>query len=418
MRYNLFRLNHTEVPMPKKRIVGHPERVAEVCGILVRAFDRNEFPYNIGTEPQDMLPERIKADPKTHSLFLFGACYLMRGTIQSDYAFKQLIAIHERWPELFDPEFLSQPEVTVAYVYDRFKEYLKYRLFEIPRLWLDGFRRLKEDWGGDPRNIFDGVEDSAELYRRVVNIESICKSSRASDKLRGFVGFRPKIANMLAYFFFDAALVKEFVTSSPFDFHNARGFIGPKAIELHGKSIRFEHVTEVGSAMVEEYCRDHHVPTKKVAAALWVLSTTLCRNAPGNRTLNRVKSKEANKREGERHKLDYRPQKREQTELKLYEPDWSKPEDVLAHELSCGLCPIRHLCSVNVAAGFYYEDGSFRTQPRTEPLPHLFNRHGLPYHAPEKRPVPQYDKGEVVALPLLPGEWPEQRKPEVQPDAR
>jgi hypothetical protein len=344
-----------------KRVIGHPQRVVEVCTLLVGAFERKEFPYSIGKEPQELIPAHTKADPRTHALFLFGACYLMRGTIQSDYAFKQLITIHKKHPEIFDPVFLSGPSVDVQYVFERFEPYLKYRLFEIPKLWLDGFRRLQEDWGGDPRAIFKGVRDSTELYRRVVNADSISKGRRAADKLRGFVGFRPKIANMLAYFLFDARLVEEFITSSPFDFHNARAFIGPGAIVLEGRGVRFEDVTDVGSALVERYCKDHGVPTKKVAAALWVLSTTLCRNAPGNRTLNRIKSKEANKKAGERHRLDYKPQKRQAADLKLYEPDWSLHKDVRAHELSCGLCPIRHLCTVNVAAGFYYEDGSFKT---------------------------------------------------------
>ncbi len=33
-----------------KRVIGNPKRVAEVCALLVGAFERNEFPYNVGTE--------------------------------------------------------------------------------------------------------------------------------------------------------------------------------------------------------------------------------------------------------------------------------------------------------------------------------------------------------------------------------
>lgn len=362
-----------------KRVTTNPARVEEICTRLVGAFERDEFPYNIGTEPQELIPPHIKVDPLKHSLFLFGACFFMRGTIQSDYAFKQLLAIYDLHPELYDPRFLSGSDIDNEYVFVRFKPFIKYRLFEIAKIWLDGFRRLQEDWDGDPRNIFVGVHDADELYRRAVNIQSHSKWKKVPNKLRGFMGYRAKIANMLAYFLMEAHLVEEFVTSSPFDFHNARVFLGGEAIVLEGDAVyRYEDVADIGSGLVETYCRAHGVATKKVAAALWVLSTTLCRNAPGNRTLNRTKSKEGNKREGERHTLEYKPQQRkEQPDLLIYTPDWSDAKDVQEHELSCGLCPVRDLCTLNVASGFYYEDGSFRTQPRTEPLPHLFEKEGL-----------------------------------------
>lgn len=368
-----------------KCFTANPARVEEICARLVGALERDEFPYNVGTEPQELIPASIRADRLKHSLFLFGACFFMRGTIQSDYAFKQLLAIYEIHPELYNPQFLSASDIDKRYVFDRFKPFIKYRLFEISEIWLDGFRRLHEDWSGDPRNIFVGVHDADELYRRVVNINSHPKWKKVRNKMRGFLGYRSKIANMLAYFLMEAGLVEEFVTSSPFDFHNARVFLGGGALRLEGKALyRYEDVADIGSALVEKYCRTHGVATKKVAAALWVLSTTLCRNAPGNRTLNRTKSKEGNKRDGERHTLNYKPQQRkEQPDLKIYTPDWSKSEDVREHELSCGLCPVRDLCTLNVASGFYYEDGSFHTQPRTEPLPHLFATDGLPH---QKRP--------------------------------
>lgn len=384
------------------------DRFDQVAGVLIEALRNKTHPYDIAKRPQDMVPADIRADQKTHALLLFGVCYFMRGTIQSDFAIRQIVWLFRRHPEIFDPDFLNKGdfEEKVKHVHACLKGHIKYRLFEIPPLWVDGFRRLKEDWDGDPRKIFDGVHNSGELYRRLVNINSLRKKDRKPDKLRGFVGVRAKIANMLAYFFEDAAVIPEgqVKTSSPFDFHNGRAFISTRAIVLEGEGpFRFEDVTDIGSAAVEEYGIRHGVSMRVMADAFWLLSTTHCRRAPGNKTIGR--DRHLNKHEGERHELGYRPRKRQQQKLELYVPDWAKQGDVHRHDLTCGRCPLSKLCELNVAAGFFYERGEFVTQPRTVPA-NLFGDGMLPYHMAEKRAVDADGAGEVgesEPLPVLTG---------------
>jgi hypothetical protein len=379
-------------------------RFDQVAGILVGALERNEFPYNIARRPQDMVPQDIRADKRKHALLLFAACYFMRGTIQSDFAIAQVVRIYRKYSEIFDPEFLSGPDGSEQYVFERLGKFIQYRLFEIPRIWLDGFRRLQEDWGGDPRNIFAGVHDSAELYRRIVNAKSLRKHKRSPDKMRGFVGAREKIANMLAYFYEDAGIIPEgqVKTSSPFDFHNGRAFISSGGIVLEGEGpFRFEDVTDIGSAAVEAYGIRHGISMRKMSDAFWLISTTNCRRVPGNRTAGRDKRK--NQHKGARHKIDYKPRKRAKRNLEFYKPDWSSPRDVRQHELTCGRCPLAEMCSLNVAAGFFYERGEFVTQPRTEPIPHLFGAGGLRHHKPEKKESSFKKKAEEIELPKLKG---------------
>jgi hypothetical protein len=230
------------------------------------------------------------------------------------------------------------------------------------------------------------------------------KRKRGFDKMRGFVGMREKIANMLAYFLLEAGLIKLVKTSSPFDFHNGRTFIGPGAIRLEGRgAFRFEDVTDIGSAAVEEYGIRHGVSMVTMSNAFWLLSTTLCRRAPGNRTVGRDRNK--NRRKGQRHKLGYKPKKRRKQDLKFYTPNWTRRRDVLQYELTCGRCPLGKagLCTLNVAAGFFYERGEFVTQPRAEPPPHLFAQQGLPYHANGGKKALELPQKKRRYLPVLPG---------------
>lgn len=90
----------------------------------------------------------------------------------------------------------------------------------------------------------------------------------------------------------------------------------------------------------------------------------------------------------------------------MYTPDWSKSADVRRHEMSCDRCPLGRaaLCKLNVASGFFYEGGYFETQPRTEPLPHLFDEEGLDHFVDKnKKEETVLLKPKTRYLPVLPG---------------
>src|SRR3989344_8550837 len=101
------------------------KRVDEVCALLVGALQRNEFPFNIAKKPQDLVSEDVRAKQRLYALLMFGACFYMRGTIQSEYAIREMIRMHHLHPELFDPEFLSRPEITVEYLFERMRNFVR-----------------------------------------------------------------------------------------------------------------------------------------------------------------------------------------------------------------------------------------------------------------------------------------------------
>ncbi|MDE2071437.1 MAG: hypothetical protein KGI70_01725 [Patescibacteria group bacterium] len=383
-------------------------RIRDVCALLIESLRQHKFPYNVTKPPQEYVPAEIRADPLVHALVLFGTCHFMRGTIQSDFAIRQMVKIWRTHPELFDPVFLSTKQATKQYVFDRLKPFLMYRLFEIPKLWLGNFKRLERDWSGDPRRIFDGVTNADEMYRRVVNKNSSSKYRTMPGKLEGFVGFREKVASMLAYFLMDSKLIPEFPVSTPVDFHNLRVFFATEGMRYangDGTKLRYETAAAVAVPLVERLVKEQGYSMVELGDALWLQSVGACRYAPGNKTLGRLKSGQKN--EG-RHRLEYKPQARQELNVQFYTPDWQDPTDVHKHELTCGRCQLRGLCTMNVASGFYYEDGNIMMRARTEPMSNLFGE--LHYHAPEERESPPQPEQEKIALPLLPGEWPEQKK--------
>lgn len=388
------------------------KRVEEVCALLVEALKKKQFPYNVAKPPQDYLPKEVRENPLVHALVLFGTCHFMRGTIQSDFAIRQMVRIWRAHPELFDPKFLSGKKATKRYIFKRLEPFLRYRLFEIPRLWLENFRRLQSDWGGDPRNIFTGVDTPAEMYRRIVNRDSSSAYRKMPEKLPGFIGFREKMASMLAYFLMEAGLIPEFAVSTPVDFHNLRVLFatgGLVYVNGDGSKLRYETAAGVAVPVIERICREQKYSMVTLGDALWLQSVGACRHAPGNKTLGRLKEKQLNQG---RHRLAYKPQAREKTNVRFSDPDWQNPADVRKHELVCGRCVlgVKGLCTKNVAAGFYYEDGNIMMRPRSEPLPHLFEK-GLPYHASPVKELPPDEEFVAEPLPLLPGQWPEQQKP-------
>jgi len=406
-------------------------RFDQVAHILVEEVRANKFPFDIMWLPQNATPEKFKKDMLTLSRSIFTANLWMRGQVQSSYIYGQVMKMLEVHPELMDPEFMSQPHIDERYVFERVEPYVKYRLFEMPGILLQAQRRLLEDWGGDPRKLVEGIDDPNHpsgtstklLHRRMVNIDVIPKRQRHLEQMRGFVGVRQKIANLFAYFMRALRLMDPEGKMEPaFDLHAIRTFTVTGAIILEGEGVpRFEDVTRVGSQLAERFCLENDVPTNVLADGYWWHSKAMCARAPGNRTLGRSKRKDKNKKK--RHKLGYKPQAREKVELAFYQPDWSKQKDVRAYELSCGKCALESLCSLNFSSGFYGEEGTLRTQPRTKPFPHLFGHGELPHQTSGKPKPPELEPAlKITRLPKLTGLdiSRKQRKPKVkyQPSAQ
>lgn len=328
------------------------ERAEIICGQLLAARARGQYPYSRAPLPQTQIPEVITRDDLVHSRFLFGTCHYMRGTIKSYYAFKILIQLFLKEPRLFDPFEASQMELSV--IRKHLHEMIPYQSNQIGFSWLENAKRLAEHWDGDPRNIFLGVEKSDEMYGRITNKKVKGKRPDGDNSPQwGFLGFQKKMASMLAYFLMDARLIHDIIVSPPVDFHLTRVMIatGILKVDLEAETkYRYEHLSPLGIEVLEQYCHSHQVRMVELADAMWILSGVLCARAPGNESEGRSKGKDRN------------------TKPTPAIIDWHSGETINRYARSCGTCPVESHCSINVLSGVYYEDGAFCMLPRERPF--------------------------------------------------
>lgn len=79
---------------PVRYIEVDHDRVDEVIGTILAAYEAGGFPYNQDTvrlphDPRHM-PETLERGGREHALFLWASCYYMRGGIKSVDAFRSL----------------------------------------------------------------------------------------------------------------------------------------------------------------------------------------------------------------------------------------------------------------------------------------------------------------------------------------
>lgn len=367
------------------------QKAESICGQLLAANKAQVFPYDTQL-PQDFIPPEIKADPLVHARFLFYTCHYMRGTIRSDYAVKRLVELWRAEPRFFDPhEVVHMHHLEV---YAALKEFLFYQASTITDYWIENSRRLTRHWSGDPRTIFKGIAEPDEMYRRIVN-KPLNKGVWRKYKIEkpheeGFLGFQEKMASMLAYFLMEAGLIEEFRASPAVDFHLIRVLLATEILVVENghaageKLLRYEHISPLGVQVLERYSREHDVSLVELGDALWMVSTALCRRAPGNTTVDRHKGR------GGKTTKNPRP-------LKV---DWRKAGHVERYRGSCGSCPVLEACRWHVFSGTYYEEGEFSMRShirlpdflRTQPL-----LPDLPRYAPRRKG--KKNGGKPVRLP-------------------
>lgn len=333
-------------------------RVETVCGRLLAASDNRAYPYQeLWALPQTFIPQVIKEDSRVHACFLFCVCHYMRGTIKSDHAVKQLVRLWKKHPEYFDPEYVRE-HVGLDTLEEALGSVIAYKKKEMAFFWKDNLTRLAEEWGSDPRNLFAGNMTSALMYERIRGRKLTKREQELTGTERiGFWGFQKKMASMLAYFLMDAGLVAPFTASPPVDFHLIRvmlatGMLAPQGRE-NGSDYRYEHLESLGVKVLETYARKHQVNMVTLGNALWMLSVVICSMAPGTRSTAVARGADGKK---------------------VYPVpvpvDWNRTSDVALYLTSCARCPVEELCSFNVYAGPYYQQGALLYLPR-ERNPHV-----------------------------------------------
>jgi len=341
------------------KIRTHRKRAEAVFGRLLQALQDKEYPYNLPwvTPPQarENLPPSLKLGTREHALFLFCACYYMRGGIESYVAIRALAEIYERYPMLFLPERIDDWQK------EKISDILRsvglgFQASEISRNWVLNFRRLRDEWWSDPTELLRGVKSYKAACARIKN------NGKKKARHRGFYGFQGKMVSMLIYFLMDAGFVDRFHFPIPVDFHVLRVVFANRLIttghapsELNGNGLYIEAVLASVRRLVYRYCRRHRVNPVRLCDAVWLLSYALCAQYPGNLSTTDKKKK------GRKTRIDAVPLV------------WS-PAQVRTYERSCGRCPVQRTCTYAIPSANYYIQGKLviRGPRKTPPQQHLF----------------------------------------------
>lgn len=332
-------------------VINH-ERVEQVLGTLLHAYEQCEFPYNLDRvrlphDPRHM-PPSLERGSVDHAMFLFTSCYYMRGGEKSVNAFIKLSSMYESRPDLFRCEVAARTEE------EEIKSVLKQHGLGmhkiVPRQWRENARRMITHYGGDPRNIFEGIDSYEESLERI--------QSSQRDTKAGFIGFQEKMTSMIIYYLMDEGLIKSFNFPIPVDMHVMRVSIANELITFPNAPDKTELFTNEVRATLRklyfDYAKEHDVDPLRLCDAVWLLSESLCGRYPGNVTLEPLGRDNRNGRG---------------TLLIPQIVNIHDSKQQAAYEASCRNCPIENSCVHAVPGKPTYVAGSIYIRGRKIKFP-------------------------------------------------
>lgn len=278
------------------KIKFNAERAEKVFFILDAGWRKRSGIFRNAILPQDRWP--APEDPKKHANWLFYAALPMRGGLVSEDPFKWVFALKEKFPELFEPEAVVK-QWTPEKIQNAFIEVsaeilngngvgetgagaLSYKAGEHSKAWFDNSSVLVKYWGGDLRNVFWGVADFEEVFRRI----------DYHKNLAGFKGMRRKIFSLLVIWLQDRKLIPVFPTPIPVDFHALRGLWATEVLEIksdfsvngkHPSQLKGKKIIRVSEKFIDTVAKwsqtfiaESGFSHLNVNPAIWILSRTLC----------------------------------------------------------------------------------------------------------------------------------------------
>jgi hypothetical protein len=199
---------------------------------------------------------------------------------------------------------------------------------------------LNRWWGGDVRNVFGGVGEFEEAFRRVDYYRSKA----------GFKGMRRKIFSLLVIWLQEKKLIPLFPGPIPIDFHAFRILWQTEILNLHSKEKPFlprsyhpeqlkgktavrvsETLMDSVAKWSQKFICENNFSHLNINPAIWVLSRSLCAG-----------HFQASSRQNKTLFVD-------QEELLGNFGLWPKK-----YEDRCGYCPIEKWCRWIVPSGPYY----------------------------------------------------------------
>lgn len=317
----------------------HHDRVEEVLTTLLDAYLNDKPPYNQDRvrKPHDErhMPEKLPLGGAEHANFLFHVCYYMRGGIKSNQAVIRMSRVYDDRPDLFEPEIaaLTDPQEIEAALSRQGLGFQR----TVALQWIENAKRLRENYDGDARRIFDGVE----RYDDALNV--ICNNSKGG----GFVGFQEKMTSMIAYYLMDEELIEPFLFPVPVDLHVLRVSIANELITFpnvpFGTNLFRPETLETLRKLYLDFATEHNINPLHLSDAVWMLSESSCGRHPGNTTIEPLGRRQRNGRS---------------TYLIPGVVDPSSPTQQAAYDSSCRVCPVERTCEYNIPGTHYYVGGN------------------------------------------------------------
>jgi hypothetical protein len=317
-------------------------------GRLVHAVRTRSFPFNEVEVPQirKNIPDSIVWGSYEHALFLFAVCYYMRGGIKSKTAILAMGEMYERFTHLFTPWIgFEEKEIRSALA----ECGLNYGSEEVARFWKINSAKLATHWNADPRTLFADSPSYDVLCGRIIR-----KGKKSEHSQYGFYGFREKMVSMLVYFYMHAGIIPQNTFPLPVDFHLQRLMVSHEVLHVEGFGIGDNYYSPMllaaGRQATHEWCAKNAINSLDLADALWLLSSELCNQHPGNRS---VGGRNRNGRS---------------TVLEPFNFEWNETHQN-AFDRTCRQCPVQDTCQFQIPAAYYYIQGkllvrSKRQQPQ------------------------------------------------------
>lgn len=288
-------------------------RAYSVFAYLIGAHNDGEFPYTeaaFARRPQDQLTTEVR-QPNG----LFYTTHMMRGLRDSTRAAQQIVKLHARWPEMFDPAKaarLSESQIQ-GRLEKCFENVPKHQHYA--KAWKRNSELLAA-WGGDIRNVYEGVTTEAEVRARIVNKQKYHLPPRE----QGFFGFQAKMCSLLTYFLMAEGHIPRISMSPPIDFHHMRIMVGTRILPLPPGRYSPRAVEKLADRVGRRYLDKHYeMDPVFFADLMFILSRDACARA-----------------------------------VKEENPDWSNTKTVARYRRTCGNCPIEDKCHCTVRHESYY----------------------------------------------------------------
>lgn len=290
--------------MPKKLLAFNEKTALEIFKILDFAWRNKQGVFKDAVLPEDLwVPKEWDSFSDAEKAnFLFFAALPMRGGLVSEDPFKWVCALRNKFPDLFNPRI-----VAVDFPPERIEESFRiitseilsngsigksgggsfgYQTAEHARHWHKNATALNSYWGADIRNVFWGVTEFEEAFRRI--------DHKRTET--GFKGMRRKIFSLLVLWLQEKGLIPQFPAPIPVDFHAMRILWQTEAVNMQSRMVKFvpkkpehpkdlfgqeavriyEEVPDQIAVWSQSFLLKNGLSHMVICPALWTLSRTLC----------------------------------------------------------------------------------------------------------------------------------------------